>query len=63
VGLEWELFTHLVLSGDLRLQARRLDRESADAYASARLTPSPGGTWIADKEDAVEGRVNLILYF
>jgi hypothetical protein len=63
VGLEWELFTHLVLSGDLRVQARRLDRDSADAYASAKLSPTPSGTWIPDKEDAVEGRVNLILYF
>jgi hypothetical protein len=58
LGLEWEIFQHLVISSDLRLQGRRLDKESV---ANAKLT-SPGAS-LNDKEDALEGRVNLILYF
>jgi hypothetical protein len=57
-GLEWEIFQHLVISGDLRLQGRRLDK---DSVASSKLT-SPGAS-LADREDALEGRLNAIFYF
>jgi hypothetical protein len=58
IGLEWEIFQHLVISSDVRLQGRRLDKESV---TNAKLT-SPGAS-LTDKEDALEGRVNLIYYF
>jgi hypothetical protein len=58
IGLEWEIVPRLALSGDIRLQARRFDEESQATNARmATSTPMP------EKEDAAEGRVNLILYF
>jgi hypothetical protein len=59
IGLEWEITRWLALSGDFRLQARRFDQESGDgAVRSSSLTTS-----FPEKENAAEGRVNLILYF
>jgi hypothetical protein len=58
VGIEWAIVPHLALSTDLRLQGRRLDEESVKDSKLAS-----GTTTIAQKEDALEGRVNLIFYF
>ena len=59
IGLEWEISRHLALSGDFRMQARRFDPEQHD---TTRARP-PVGSSFPEKENAAEGRVNLILYF
>ncbi len=59
IGLEWEIFPHLALSGDLRLQARRLDTQHSGGV-NGKLSPVSS---MPSKEDAAEGRVNLIVYF
>jgi hypothetical protein len=57
VGIEYEVCRWLVLSADLRAQARRFDREAQGGTARQLVDTFP------EKEDAAEGRLNAILYF